>query len=241
VLAHLALVVVVAACVSLGLWQLRRLDARRAYESLVAERSAAPPVSLADLAPDPRTVDPDAVAYRRVVVEGMFDPDHEVVLLGRALEGRPGNHVLTPLLLEDGSALVVDRGWVPYELRSPPVGQAPPPAGEVVVEGVVLPPSPDRSSGGDPTLVTAIDLETIGERVDVPLLPFALLLQEVDPASPAELPIVVAPPGPEEGPPHLSYAVQWFSFAAIAVIGYAILVRRELRSAPSPPGTTSPR
>lgn len=237
--AHLGLVAVVATCVSLGLWQLRRLDARRGYEALVAERSGRAPVELAALAADPMVVDPATVAYRRVIVEGRFDPEHEVVLVGRSLDGRPGNHLLTPLLLDDGRALVVDRGWVPYELRSPPVAQARPPEGRVVVEGVVLPPSEDRSAGGNPALVTAIDLKRLGGRVPAPLLPFALLLQDVDPASPADLPVVVPPPGPEEGPPHLSYAVQWFSFATIAVLVYAVLVRRELRSPPDGPVTRS--
>ena len=110
-LAGLGLVILVAVSFSwLGLWQLDRLDQRRAYEDLVAERLAAPPSPLVDvLEACPATT----CRFRRVVAEGTFDPAHEVILYGRTQSGQTGNHVLTPLILEDGTAVAVDRGWVP--------------------------------------------------------------------------------------------------------------------------------
>src|SRR4051812_36952685 len=115
-LAGLALViVVVVAFVQLGFWQLRRLDERHAYERLVASRLADPPVPVADAL----SAGPEAVAFRRVTATGTFDPAHEVVLYGRSQDGQTGNHVLTPLRLDDGSAIAIDRGWVPLSEASP--------------------------------------------------------------------------------------------------------------------------
>jgi surfeit locus 1 family protein len=178
--------------------------------------------------------DLEGLAYRSVTASGTFDTGHELLLFGRTLDGRPGHHVLTPLLLDDGRALVVDRGWVPYELDTPPVGPAAPPEGEVEVRGYLLPPVEDpdaageRSPDGRLLTVTALDLDTISGSIPAPVLPLAVQLQRVQPPSGRDLPRVVPPPEPSEGP-HLSYAIQWFTFATIAVVGYLVLVRREAR------------
>jgi cytochrome oxidase assembly protein ShyY1 len=225
---------VVAVCVRLGIWQLDRLDQRRALNASVERGLAAPPVPIEDLLPPDRPAeDPEDLAYRRITATGTFDAEHEVLLFGRALDGRPGHHVLTPLVLPDGRALVVDRGWVPYELDTPPVAQAPPPPGEVSVTGFLLPAAEDggvgeRAPDGRLLTVTGLDPEAIGEALAVPTLPLAAQLQDLQPPSGRELPTIVPPPELSEGP-HLSYAIQWFTFATIAIGGYLVLVRREVR------------
>jgi surfeit locus 1 family protein len=234
-LAGLGLVVlVVVTFTRLGVWQLHRLDERRAYEDLVASRLAAPPVPLEDVLA--AGADADAIRYRRVTASGTYDTAHEVILYGRTQGDQSGNHVLTPLVLDDGSAVAVDRGWVPFEDDSPPLADAAPPDGTVRVTGVLLPPeaatgppSPSPSSAASPTTTFAkVDLAALAAQVPYRLAPAYLLLGSQQPA-PAALPLVAPPPDAADGPPHLSYAIQWFSFATIAVVGFVVLVRREYR------------
>lgn len=235
--------VVAGVCIRLGIWQLDRLEQRRALNASVERGLAAEPVPVQELMPSEETL--GDLAYRRVTATGTLDPEHEVLLFGRALDGRPGHHVLTPLVLEDGRVLVVDRGWVPYELDTPPVEEAAPPAGEVTVTGFLLPPVEDagaaseRSPDGRILAVTSLDVATVLEAVPAPPVPLAMQLQEVLPASATELPRVVPPPELSEGP-HLSYAIQWFTFATIALVGYAVLVRREIRDRDRERATTDP-
>ena len=257
-LAGLGLVILVAVSFSwLGLWQLDRLDQRHAYEDLVAERLAAPASPLVDVLAAPSL---DDVRFRRVVAEGTFDPAHEVILYGRTQFGQTGNHVLTPLLLEDGTAVAVDRGWVPLSDDDPPLADAAPPSGRVRVTGVLFPSEADGGDGagdgngdGRRTTFTRLDLPALASQLPYPLAPAYLLLGSQDPAQ-ADLPHIAPLPDAGQSPPHLSYAIQWFTFATIAVVGFAILVRREHRRwldlddppngnppAPGPPSGPAPR
>lgn len=221
-----AVAVAAATCVLLGLWQLRRLDDRRAYNRLVSERAAHPAAPIGSV-----LARPDA-AYRRVTATGRYDGARDFLLFGRPLRGEPGHHVLTPLLLRDGGEVLVDRGWVPFEMSRPPVAAAAPPPGGVTVTGVLIP----SEKGGAPRsrVVRAADTGAIGAALSLDLPSLYVRLEEQRPAQ-RDLPRPA--PGPElsEGP-HLSYAVQWFLFAAVAVGGWAAMMRRSGgRRAPSVP------
>ncbi|GIU99620.1 MAG: SURF1-like protein [Actinomycetota bacterium] len=225
---------VAATCVRLGIWQLDRLEQRRAFNASVRAGLTASPVELSTLAGR----DPAALAYRRVEVTGTYDPAREVLLYGRALNGEPGHHVLTPLVLErpvDGAeAVLVDRGWVPFELGTPPVAEAAPPSGRITVRGFLLPTTGEadvvieRGPGGRVLTVAHDEPGVIGRELGLSLFPLPLQLQRQDPPQAGALPEVVPPPELTEGP-HLSYAIQWFTFATIALVGYVLLVRREIR------------
>ncbi len=219
------MIVVVVSFVRLGFWQLHRLDERHAYEALVAERLAAAPAPLDEVLASGGAEDD---RYRRVVAEGTFDPRREVILYGRTQGDQTGNHVVTPLILADGTAVAVDRGWVPLSDASPPLSDAAPPGGVVRVSGVLFPTEADDAGGGARTTFTRIDLPALAAQVPYPLAPAYLLLDSQDPPQ-TELPLVAPLPDPAESPPHLSYAIQWFTFAVIAVVGFVILVRREYR------------
>lgn len=234
-LALLAFALLVAAtCVRLGIWQLDRLEQRRTLNASIRAGLAAAPAPLGELAGE----DPATLAYRRVEVAGRYDPSREVLWYGRALNGEPGHHVLTPLLLDEpvagAAAVLVDRGWVPFELDTPPVGPAAPPAGEVTVSGFLLPVAGEsdvvleRGAGGRVLTVSRDEPAAIGRELGLELYPLPVQLQRQDPPQPSALPAVVPPPELSEGP-HLSYAIQWFTFATIALVGYVLLVRRELR------------
>ncbi len=223
----LGTIVVVLVCVRLGMWQLDRLDGRRDFNARYAAGLAAAPRPLEQL-----LLDGGSLAYRRAVATGVYDIDHEVILYGRALDGRAGNHVLTPLVLADGRAIVVDRGWVPFEMDEPGVPRALPPPGEVEVRGALFAPQPggagDVAVGEDRvTTVRSVDVEAIARDVPYGLVPWFIRLSTQSPGGGA-LPVPEPPPELTDGP-HLSYAFQWFAFASIATIGYVVLVRRGMR------------
>jgi cytochrome oxidase assembly protein ShyY1 len=238
-LAGLALVIlVVVSFVRLGFWQLHRLDERHAYEDLVSERLAAAPMPLGDaLASGSGQED-----YRRVVASGTFDPKHEVILYGRTQGDQSGNHVVTPLILADGTAVAVDRGWVPLPDASPPLPDATPPTGVVRVSGVLFPTeADDAGEAGAATQRTfsRLNLPALAAQVPYALAPAYLLLGSQDPPQ-TGLPLIAPLPDPAESPPHLSYAIQWFTFSAIAVVGFVILVRREYRRSGAAEAVHSP-
>jgi cytochrome oxidase assembly protein ShyY1 len=121
-------------------------------------------------------------------------------------------------------------------MDTPPVGAAAPPSGTVTVTGALFPPD---ATGGDvltsPT-VSRVDLTQLAATLGEEVLPMYVLLAEQDPAQPNGLPRPAPLPELTEGP-HLSYALQWFAFATIAIVGLVVLVRRDLRDQRGPDGT----
>jgi surfeit locus 1 family protein len=237
-LGHAVILVIIAACVVAGFWQLDRLHQRRTFIAEVTRHMRLAPERLQDLLPASRHVDVNAVAYRRVEVEGTYDSRREVVLVARVLNEQNGNHVLTPLLMADGRAVIVDRGWVPYQLDQPPVREASPPGGVVRLAGVLFPPDATSSPGGGPASpmpqLTKVDLGQLGRQLPYSVAPVYLWLQSQGPPQPGSLPTLTPLPALTASPPHLSYAIQWFTFAAIGLVGYPILLRREAQRRNSP-------
>jgi surfeit locus 1 family protein len=228
---------VAATCIRLGVWQLDRLHGRKDANAAIAAAEAMPPRPLPELVSE--TTDRASLRFRPAVANGTYDPAHEVLLYGRSSrEDVAGDQVLTPLRLSDGTAVVVDRGWVPIDQDAPVTGAAAAPTGSVTVTGVLFPP--DAISSPAPPAserVTKVDLGQIGAALPYPILPVYLLLEQQAPPQPGALPEPPPLPTLDNGP-HLSYAVQWFSFAAIALIGYVVLLRRDRRDAVAPVATT---
>lgn len=234
ILGHILVVVTVVSFVAAGFWQLDRLASRRAYNALVSERGEGPPQDLTELLAAVGE-DGDALAYHMATVTGRYRTDREVVVTGRSLDGQPGMHVLTPLVTDTDRTVIVDRGWVPYEVQpDPPVATALPPEGEVTVTGMLFPDEPGARSGpqgagsGDIDYVTQVDLGLLATPDLPPLAPVYLAMAEQQPAQSGALPRTVEPPPLDDGP-HLSYAVQWFLFTAIVLVGYPLLVWRTAR------------
>jgi surfeit locus 1 family protein len=230
-------VLVAATCISLGIWQIARLHQRQQFNTAVRAGLSAPPAPVSSLLPP--GVDPDAVRYRRAEASGTYDIAHEVVLYGRTQDSRAGNHLLTPLELDGGGSILVDRGWVPLEIDDPGSVGAAPPAGDVTVDGVLFasegdPPGPVGSSPAPTTTMSRVDLARIQDELPYRIAPVYLLLQDQSPAQPEALPVPAPLPELSEGP-HLSYAIQWFAFAAIALAGFVVLARREGDPAVSAP------
>lgn len=247
----LGLVVVVAAavCVRLGIWQLSRLDEKRTLNQRVEARGELPvePLDtvLGGVGADGE--DPEDVEYRQVEVTGYYDAERQVLVRGVSFNGSPGQHVLTPLVTGEGQAVLVNRGFVPQV--DPGAGVPDParvPRGDVQVVGVLRqsdeggrfdPAEPQVVAGGTIGHVNRVDVERLAEELPYDLVP-AYVRIEAEVPERQGVPIPLQPVDPGEGP-HLSYAVQWFSFATVFLVGWPVLVYRRWRqedAGEQPPG-----
>lgn len=218
---------------NLGFWQLGRLEDRRLDNSIQVERRAAEPVDLqlaVALDDQPEVAGP-AHEGRPLTASGTYDPAEEVLLRSRTYQGEAGFHVITPLRLDDNSAVLVNRGWIPLTLGEVPlVGTGASPSGVVQVTGYATASSSRPRFGptdlpGDLDVFARADVDRIAQQVPYDLYPVVLVAQ-----SETEVPIPVEPDPLDEGP-HLAYAIQWFAFAAISIVGYGALIRSTARRA----------
>jgi surfeit locus 1 family protein len=209
-------------CVRLGFWQLERLSQRRAYNALLSARLQLPPV---DLETASRF---DSLYYRRTAVRGVFDFDRQVVVMARSYHGVPGVHVVTPLQLSDGKAILVERGWAPSPDANTVDLAAFSEADSVVVQGILRGPQPDglvTGQTGWPIHIRNVDPAALQHRYAYALLPLLLRRTPQGGAIGNGLRPILQPE--LNNGPHLSYTVQWFTFATIALVGGFILFSRE--------------
>jgi cytochrome oxidase assembly protein ShyY1 len=212
----------------LGFWQLDRKAERLEENAVLTRRLSEDPLpvtsAVAAAGPDLESLD-----NRPGSAVGSFRPDLEILVRNRTNTlGTAGFHLLTPLELEDGTLVVVNRGWIPLDLDRVPVQELPPPSGKVEVNGLIRmsesrPPVGSIDPPGSLTVVNRIDLERIGMLFQAPVE--KVWLQLLD-SGPSGLPDALAPPDTVGEGPHLSYAIQWFSFAATALIGFGFVLRR---------------
>jgi cytochrome oxidase assembly protein ShyY1 len=236
VIRHVAVVVLITSMVAAGLWQLQRLADKRDSKALVEARQEQPAMPVEEVATGGRSA--ADVQYRAVTATGTFLDQETVVVENRSLNGSAGAWVLTPLQLGDGRAVVVNRGFVGFD-RDGEIVAPPAPAGQVEVPGQQLPGQyrgrirPRDPADGRLDVLARVDLARYQAQVDEDLLPVYVQAVSSDPPEPdpaADAPRLVAlgATRPTEGP-HLSYAVQWFTFSAIAAGGYVLLLRRVAR------------
>ena len=222
---HLLVFAAIAAMIWLAFWQLRRLDERRAFNDVVAERIDRAPVPFEELLPT-AIDDPDAVEWRQVTVAGSY-LDDQVVWFNRSQDGLAGDNVLSALV-DAETTVVVNRGFVVLGTEVPPA-----PSGEVEVLGRIRVPGERQRGGltdstdGPVTEVRRVDLGLLGQQLPGEVAPVYLDLvgsvPNVGPGDPAPVPA----PTLDEGP-HLSYAVQWLIFATAVLIGWILAIRRSL-------------
>jgi len=216
--------VIVLACVRLGIWQLDRYEERTNNTDQVAARMAEDPVPLNDvLSPgDELTADGE---WAQVTVTGCYDAGHQLAQRLRPIEGTRGLHDVVPLVTDGGAALLVDRGLLPDadtgdELPAPPEQ-------EVSVTARLRVSQQGEGTGADSesNTIRYVDVEEIGTTLPYELYGGWAELVEESPDGTDEL-MAVPPPELDSGP-HLSYAVQWFLFACVGVGGFIVLMRTE--------------
>jgi surfeit locus 1 family protein len=250
----LLLAVIVIVFVRLGFWQLDRMAEQRELNAGIAARLVAPPIrdvtALSDTA---------GLFYRAITISGEYDSDRSIILPGRSRRGLPGVYLVTPLLLAGRTdAVLVNRGWVPSPDAATIDVADFAVHGPVSVHGLVLPfpgraeslspmePPPAPTSGGDGfrRVWYAVDEAALRAQYAYPLLP--ALVQELPSTAAAgsaalasaRYPARLDPP-PLDAGPHLGYALQWFSFAVIGIIGWIALVLRTRAPRPGPPAAVA--
>lgn len=207
----------------LGFWQLRRLAQRRAQNAEVVSRLANPAIPVEQL-----THDSAALHYRRVMLHGAYDYDHQIRIADRTRDGSPGVNILTPLRIAGtDTAVLVNRGWVyapdglTVDLRRWREGDS------LTGTGYARPlfkPFPGSAALPDrPGAFRWVNLNAIKSSVPYPVYPFVIVL-DGDSLGHGETPPRIPPPPLDEGP-HKSYAIQWFSFAIIGVAGMYFYLR----------------
>ena len=227
-------IIAAAVMVRLGIWQLDRLAGRRAFNQQVLSQIDQPPLPLTN---DVLSGDLDALEFRTVQVGGEFDLDNTLVLGNQVWEEQIGVHLLTPLKIAGtDSYLLVDRGWIPFDDWENRNLETYDPPNEVIVEGMLrvsqtklgLRDCLDENAGEPPFQVWCLALDGIGNYLPYDLLSVYLIQgpEGEQTAAPYQaIPQIEITEGP-----HLGYAVQWFTFTAILLIGYPFFVRREIQA-----------
>jgi cytochrome oxidase assembly protein ShyY1 len=213
--------------VGLGLWQLDRYEHRSAVNARIDAAATAPPVPLAD----------NLAAWTRVTVTGRYDPGHEILARARTVNGRVGFEVITPLVLADGSAVLVDRGWLPPGTGGATTLPSVPstPGGEVTVVGRVhLPES--RATAAESVegrlMVRRVGPQRLAETMPYRVRPtYVTLESQTPPADPAFVPIS---PDYQNAALNAAYVAQWWLFAALTLGGFGYLAVREKRTRTAP-------
>ncbi|BCY06107.1 SURF1-like protein [Actinoplanes sp. L3-i22] len=231
--------------VMLGNWQLRRYHERTDINNRIDAADSAQAVPFTSVlapptAPGTAGASPGkALAWAKVTVTGRYDPAHEIQARGRTVNGDVGFEILTPLVLADGTAVLIDRGWVPPAgngALAPPRAPAAP-SGEVTVIGQV------HLSESRPAPIERRDGRLDTRRVSVPKLahelPFPVygayvLLTEQTPAN--DPGFAAIPIDHEDAWQNGGYAVQWWLFSVMALALFGYQARREARGENVPIG-----
>ncbi len=233
---HALVLVLVPSFVWLGFWQLDRAEQRGAVVDLQQSNLAAAPVPVAELTRVGEDVDPDD-RWRTVEATGTWDSENELLLRNRDGSGGVGFHVLTPLVTEEGPAVLVNRGWVERGATARAQPEVPPaPEGTVEVAGRIHYSETEENTGlrsrsGDlpEGQRMIVDVEAIADELPYPVYGGYVVLTDQEPM-PEAAPEPVEPHKEDAGM-SASYAVQWWVFSLVAVGGWIFLMRRELRDA----------
>ena len=232
----LATVLVLAAMVvmvRLGIWQLDRLKTRRAFNARVTAQIAQPALDLHGAALQD---DLTQMEYRSVTVTGAYDSQGEIALRNQVWNDQWGVHLITPLkIVGSNQAILVDRGWISGEAyQSGDWSQYAEP-GMVTVRGIIRLSENKAEIGrrSDPTPAPGagplktwnfVNIPRLQGQISESLLP--VYIQEAPGPGWTGLPYRSQPELDLSEGPHLSYAVQWFMFAAILGIGYPFFIKR---------------
>ena len=204
----------------LGNWQARRAEEKRGLAAEFDQALRSPPIVLAPGAPLA------SVLHKHVAARGRFVPEHTVFLDNRLRHGRPGYEVVTPLRLAGSdSHVLVDRGWV----AAPPSRAALPtvfmPAGELEIGGIALDRLPHALETGvaqQGKVRQNLDIEPFAAEIRLRLEPFVIEQHSETPDN-----LSRDWPRPDFGiDKHESYSLQWYSFAALAIILVVVLSMR---------------
>lgn len=220
-----------ALCVRLGIWQLDRLEQRRAFNARYESMRALPPLDL-------NSADLQALAemeWRAATVAGEYDFGNQIAIRNQYHGDQYGYHLLTPLRFA-GTAVLVDRGWIPADGNAAPADwRKYDEPGAVTVTGQIRLGQGKPAFGGVADALPAdgsplwvwnnADIERIASQMPYPILKVYI---QPDASAGDDVPPIPYQPEIEltEGP-HFGYALQWFTFATILFAGYPFYLRKQ--------------
>lgn len=220
-----------ALCIRLGIWQLDRLAQRRAFNHQVESMRATPELDLNQQQPS----DLAQMEWRHVKVQGEYDFANQVALRNQYNGDEYGYHLITPLRF-DGTAVLVDRGWIPAEGDSTPADWRKfDENGGVTVEGQLRLGQTKPRLGGVADQIPVrgsklevwnnADISHIASQIPYPILP--VYIQPNANPNDTQPPIPYQPDVDLTEGPHFGYALQWFTFATILFVGYPFYLRKQ--------------
>jgi cytochrome oxidase assembly protein ShyY1 len=233
--------------VFLGVWQLHRYEERTAINNRIDSADSVQAVPMTSVMARPSTPGSAGpapgkdVSWTKITVTGHYDVSHEIQARARTVNGDVGFEIVTPLVLADGTAVLVDRGWIPPQDAGAEAAPVVPPApgGDVTVVGQI------HLSESRPTPVAHRDGRLDTRRITVSRLAhempyptygaYVLLTQQTPPSSPT---FVAVPIDHEDSWQNAGYTVQWWLFAAMALFAFVWQARKEAQGEPSSPSSS---
>ena len=220
-----------ALCIRLGIWQLDRLEQRRAFNAQYTSARGQPMLDLNHEQP----ADIAEMEWRPAEVTGVYDFANQVAVRNQYYGSQYGYHLLTPLDF-GGQAVLVDRGWIPAEGNETPSDwRKYDEAGTVHVSGQIRlgraksallgVEDPLPEDGAKLDIWNNADLTRITSQMPYPMLP--VYIQPEADGTDNEPPIPFAPEVELTEGPHFGYALQWFTFATILFIGYPFFLQKQ--------------
>ena len=228
-----------ALCIRLGIWQLDRLEGRRAFNRQVETMRALPPINLNQEPLDSI----DEMEWRTVRVSGVYDFENQIAIRNQYHDNQYGYHLLTPLLFDASTdselaefAVLVDRGWIPADSHSASADwREYDEAGEINITGQIRLGASKPAFGGVEDVVPEngarlevwnnADISRVADQLPYPILPVYI---QPDPAvGDTEPPLPFQPQIELTEGSHFGYALQWFTFATILFLGYPFFIRKQ--------------
>lgn len=212
----LGMIAFVALTISLGNWQRHRAVEKQALAAAFESAAAQPPTVLTG-----EEGDATMLLYRAVRATGQYDARHQILIDNKVHAGQPGFQVATPLCLAASRRCVlVDRGWIRQRTPRTDLPETPPPTGTVTVSGRAnLPPRRYLELGAESPagpLWQNLDIARVAAATGLDLLP--IVIEQSDPVVPDDGLVRDWPPPDFGVDRHLSYMLQWYSFAALALV-----------------------
>ena len=219
-------------CVRLGIWQLDRLAGRREFNAHIESVREMTSLKLTS------DIDEDLISmeYRQVEASGRYDFENQVALRNMYYGQEYGYHLLTPLVIGDGIAVIIDRGWIPAETNDNPSDWKKYDINdEMGVHGIIRVGREEPEMGGiaDPELLPGqkgldfwfnVNLDRIEDQMPYDLLP--VYIQPNPESNDLEPPIPYQPHIELTEGSHIGYAIQFFSFSMLILFGYPFLIYR---------------
>ena len=234
ILTTLLVIAAMGVLIRLGIWQLERLEKRQAFNARVLAQTSQPELVLGA---DTLDESVENMEYREVRVTGEYDHSQEIAIRNQHWENQWGVHLVTPLHIQGtDQSILIDRGWIPAEDYQSGDWSKFAESGPIEVSGVFRSSQAKADFGrrSDPTPSPGdapikawnfVNIDSISKQVPYPLL--GAYIQQAPNPDWDQLPYRTQPEVEISEGPHMSYAIQWFTFAAVLGIGYPFFIRRQ--------------